>query len=475
MSDTPHSPLAEYHARTRHHFNAYAEGPGQLDWDAQPAPFRHYHGAPITPLPLCADDWERPFGELQQPRTPPAPVTLATLGAWLECSLALSAWKSWGPQRWALRCNPSSGNLHPVEAYVISAGLPELADGLHHYDPEHHQLEGRALRAPDGQRWLSLGLSSVMWREAWKYGERAFRYCQLDVGHALGALAYAARLLGWQIAPVAGSNLELAQLLGLARSSDFPPGRYAYTENEEAEILVSLHAPGLSTPSCAAQLDWLSIADWHGQPSIIDPQPGYRWPLIDQAAQASRALTDPVPSASPEHDDWPPLQQSPSPQGSAALMRQRRSAQRFDPRASLPASDFYRLLDACLPRQLAPFDAQEAAPGIQLLLFVQRVQDLPSGLYLLTRSPAGAALSSTLRALPAPPFQRLASHPGSRPTLPGALASLSLVHLATPRVAAFGTRAELPPGHRLDQRLFARHAGRFCPIDHAIRLPDTTA
>ena len=193
MSDTPHNPLADYHARTRHHFNAYAEGPGQLDWDAQPAPFRHYHGAPLTPLALSGERWERPFAELHTPRQPPAPLELATLGALLEHALAISAWKSWGPQRWALRCNPSSGNLHPVEAYVLSAGLPGLNDGLHHYDPENHQLESRALRAPDGQRWLAIGLSSVMWREAWKYGERAFRYCQLDVGHALGALAYAAR------------------------------------------------------------------------------------------------------------------------------------------------------------------------------------------------------------------------------------------------------------------------------------------
>jgi len=44
-----------------------------------------------------------------------------------------------------------------------------------------------------------IGLSSVHWREAWKYGERAFRYCRLDVGHALGALRYAAGTLGWEI------------------------------------------------------------------------------------------------------------------------------------------------------------------------------------------------------------------------------------------------------------------------------------
>ena len=37
-----------------------------------------------------------------------------------------------------------------------------------------------------------LGLASVYWREAWKYGERAFRYCQHDVGHAIGTVRIAA-------------------------------------------------------------------------------------------------------------------------------------------------------------------------------------------------------------------------------------------------------------------------------------------
>jgi nitroreductase len=44
-----------------------------------------------------------------------------------------------------------------------------------------------------------VGLSSIHWREAWKYGERAFRYCQHDVGHALGALRFAAAALDWKL------------------------------------------------------------------------------------------------------------------------------------------------------------------------------------------------------------------------------------------------------------------------------------
>ena len=39
-------------------------------------------------------------------------------------------------------------------------------------------------------------LSSIAWREAWKYRSRAYRYCLLDIGHAWQALLLAARALG---------------------------------------------------------------------------------------------------------------------------------------------------------------------------------------------------------------------------------------------------------------------------------------
>ena len=39
-------------------------------------------------------------------------------------------------------------------------------------------------------------LTSIAWREAWKYRDRAYRYCLHDIGHAWQALALAARAIG---------------------------------------------------------------------------------------------------------------------------------------------------------------------------------------------------------------------------------------------------------------------------------------
>ena len=38
-------------------------------------------------------------------------------------------------QKYALRVNPSSGNLHPTEFHFFTRGLKGNPDGLYHYDP----------------------------------------------------------------------------------------------------------------------------------------------------------------------------------------------------------------------------------------------------------------------------------------------------------------------------------------------------
>jgi len=64
---------------------------------------------------------------------------------------------------------------------------------------------------------LFIGLTSIHWREEWKYGQRAYRYCQHDVGHAVAAVNIAAASLGWQATLLddLGAD-ELALLMGTA-------------------------------------------------------------------------------------------------------------------------------------------------------------------------------------------------------------------------------------------------------------------
>ena len=103
--------------------------------------------------------------------------------------------------RYALRVNPSSGNLHPTEFHFLTRGLKEWPDGLYHYRPSAHMAEQRALgdlemKWADSSAPIVFVLTSIAWREAWKYRDRAYRYCLHDIGHAWQALALAARAIG---------------------------------------------------------------------------------------------------------------------------------------------------------------------------------------------------------------------------------------------------------------------------------------
>ena len=384
-----------YHQRTKHRFQAYARGPETLDWDAQPAPFRQFAGAPAVGLPrlagLAADSalaraLGRPFGELAGPCAP-LPVDAASLGALLQLSLGLTAWKSLGPDRWAVRANPSSGNLHPAEAYLVMAGVAGFADGLYHYRPEDHALELRARHAPGGPPRLAVLLASVMWRETWKYGERAFRYCQLDTGHALAALRYAAALLGWRLVEDAAPGTDtLARLAGLDREAEFPARRDPATEREEAEVLLALDTgDGLPDLSPGALRALAGSAEWFGVASPIDPHPMYRWPQVGDVAAATRA-PDRASVPRPPLDAPPPRPPRPTP-AAQALILGRRSAQRFDHHHRMPLADFAALLARLQPVAEAPWDALASPPRLALLLFVSHVEGLAPGLYLLPRAP----------------------------------------------------------------------------------------
>jgi SagB-type dehydrogenase family enzyme len=382
-----------YHARTKHSLERYAAGPETLDWDAQPNPFREFAGAPRVALPLVADRLGTTWAQVHAPDLVPAPLTIETVATLLELSMGLSAWKEQGPDRWALRCNPSSGNLHPTEAYVVASGISGLDDGLYHYVSRDHALEQRCranVRTTSGPTRLWIGLASVHWREAWKYGERAFRYCQLDIGHALGALRYAAAALGWSATVVEDiADTQLASLMGLDRALDF-----AGVEREEPDLLIAIDLRPTPDRDAAPHVSELRNGDWAGHANRLDPHPMYRWPVIDDVTRATRG------SGTGSHADFahPPLCQS-SQVRAADLILQRRSAQRFDSKFIMPAASFYGLLDCLLPRPLAPWDVWRFAPRLHPIFFVHRVEGLEPGLYALPRHPdAIRALREAMRA-----------------------------------------------------------------------------
>ena len=175
--------VVAYHERTKHHYHRYAASLGYLDWAKQPDPFRRYDGSPLVSLPMPAEGRGLPFWKLYaRDSVTPAPLSVESVSLFLRYALSLTAWKQFQGASWPLRANPSSGNLHPTEGYVLLPSMQRLHNrpGVYHYAPKEHGVELRA--EIDPSFWASfsegsflVGLSSIFWREAWKYGERSFQ------------------------------------------------------------------------------------------------------------------------------------------------------------------------------------------------------------------------------------------------------------------------------------------------------------
>lgn len=382
--------VLDYHERTKHHFQRYAAGPGDLDWATQPDPFRTYAGSPQLPLPLLTEAsairQARYVDLYAAGRIASQPLKLGSIAALLELAFGLSAWKQYGDTRWALRCNPSSGNLHPTEAYVVVHGCAGIADGVHHYLSRDHVLEQRcgfaAAEALLPAGTFLLGLSAIHWREAWKYGERAFRYCQHDAGHAIAAARYASAALGWQ-AQLLGNwgDADIAGLLGLDRAADFGTAEH---EHPELMLLISTQPiPGEIDP--APLLHAAATGCWAGQANTLSPHHGHDWPVIEEVAEASYKPRTEVSAW--QMPSLPEPISSTCQAGAMEIIKQRRSAQEFDGVTSISAAAFYRLLDMTLPREhVPPWDAIAWPPRLHLALFVHRVEDLVPGVYLFLRN-----------------------------------------------------------------------------------------
>jgi SagB-type dehydrogenase family enzyme len=410
---SPEAVVMAYHERTKHHFHRYAASVGSMDWATQPDPFRRYPGADLVQLLQPKSGRLLPYWQLYAPGDRPSvPLSLESMSLFFRYALSLTAWKQFHQATWSLRANPSSGNLHPTEGYAILPAIERLgeAPAMYHYAPKEHALERRAIL--EAKAWSELctpfpagsflvGLTSVHWREAWKYGERAFRYCQHDAGHALATLRIAAAVLGWGLVLLDGiSHSAMAGLFGLSRGDD-----YGTAELEEPELLALVTpGPSLTAPQ---RLNGLGIigAQWRGRANTLSPEHRVEWPVIDEVARATRQS-----GRAPISEDFSrfPTEEElfgiPVRHGLLTAEKAilgRRSAVAMDGSTAISQEAFFRMLARLMPTRdgrLMPWDAIPWRPRIHLGLFVHRVEGVPRGLYALARDPDKlAALQEVMR------------------------------------------------------------------------------
>jgi nitroreductase len=232
-----------------------------------------------------------------------------------------------------------------------------------------------------------------VWREAWKYGERAFRYVQHDVGHAVGSLSYAAACLGWRLEVLAApGDADVAGWLGLDRKDASHP-----YEREHPDLMAVIHTSA-GAASCLVLPERPAGTWFVGAANAVseDHEP---WPVIDTALRVTVKPSGVVMPVRPVVEA-PSL---PAPARPATeVIRARRSVMRMDGGRVLGLGAFYRMLAATLPDAgRVPWNAFPWPARLALFVFVHRVEGLERGLYALVRDPCSG---QRLRAACSPEF-----------------------------------------------------------------------
>ena len=218
----------DYHEATKHSWLSVRRSPNRLDWENQPASMKFY---PVR------------FPRIKLDKSYAAHTFIYHIGG-------ITAKKSYPGVEYYLRTNPSAGALYPNELYFQARGVEGFEDGIYHFEvgsssavlllpiAEEEGLEPfLKLRHP--MRGLLFFVSSPYYRSAWKYKERAYRYCLLDAGHLLGAVEAGSYLYGHAYRVLYDIDLEgLNGFFGFGREEFFLSAAIAAVPRKELEVTV---------------------------------------------------------------------------------------------------------------------------------------------------------------------------------------------------------------------------------------------
>src|SRR5713101_2097332 len=219
-----------YHEATKHSEISLRTSGHYLDWENKPSPFKVYRKLPSIPLPRDFPRPEEPAlktirGEI--PSKKAKNPDLAVLAEILFFSAGLTRKMRLGSEEYYMRAASATGALYPIELYVVSGDIPGLKAGVYHFNPYDFALV--QLREGDFRSDLALAsdessesspftivMTSLAWRNAWKYEARSYRHWFWDSGVIGTNLLATCSSAGLAIKVVLGFvDSEVDQLLGL--------------------------------------------------------------------------------------------------------------------------------------------------------------------------------------------------------------------------------------------------------------------
>ena len=185
----------------------------EVDWEDKPLPYKLYRGLPVVPLslevPLTLEGQKQPFMP-----------DLRKIGYFLwyvygltqfsQSVYSLDSTDHSDVMQSYRRFAPSGGALYPNELYLYLK-IEDLPVGVYHYDVAHHRLvllrEGnfdsyiaRALgnRCDVSACFGTVFVSTMFWKNFYKYNNFAYRLQGLDAGVLIGQLLEVSKRFGFE-------------------------------------------------------------------------------------------------------------------------------------------------------------------------------------------------------------------------------------------------------------------------------------
>lgn len=188
-----------YHQETKHSPTSIRLSNHYLDWDNKPKPFKFYTNIPSIPLPV---DFPLPSlnGITMKERDQISSsqnnkISTELLSSILFFSSGITRQIKFPHGRYFMRAAPATGALYPIELYIVCENVNGLQAGVYHFCPGQFSLT--KLREGDYRQLLSeaagsdpaiknspftVVLTSIAWRNAWKYQARSYRHWFWDSG-----------------------------------------------------------------------------------------------------------------------------------------------------------------------------------------------------------------------------------------------------------------------------------------------------
>jgi SagB-type dehydrogenase family enzyme len=317
----------QYHQATKHTPARNRADRFRPDWSDQPRPFKLYRNLPAFPLPAASPPAAIPALEAIAgvARAQPCPLPdLPALAAILGYSAGVIKRLRYARGVMEFRAASSTGALYHLELYLVCGHLPGLDAGVYHFGAVDRTLT--RLRAGDWRGALAaataeepsaavapafLVCTSTLWRNAWRYRERAFRHAFWDSGTLLANAFAVATARGVPARLLTGFvDDAVSRLLGL----DSP--------REIATCVMALGVDPVHAPRQCPEVPPL-----HAE-AVPESQNERRYPIVEQAQTGTSLAT---PEALREWREriaaWPARRAEPAEQGART---------RFAPPASLP-------------------------------------------------------------------------------------------------------------------------------------------